>query len=138
MPRPKANDADILLRLVEIMHTDRMDRALKWFWGDFAPKELKEYGSFYARYPFGSEGFIHYTVVSAFWETAGVLIKHRLLSQDLFFDRFLVNPYWERLRFVIEGDRKETKDASIAENFEWLYNRAKRWRQRRVKAVKRH
>ncbi len=65
--------------------------------------------------------------IAAFWESAGALVKNGLLNEHLFFDRFLVKPYWEALKPVVFLDREETNEPRIAENFEWLARKEKTW-----------
>jgi hypothetical protein len=52
--------------------------------------------------PKGSAGSANAEAISTFWETVGTLAKHGLIKEDLLFDRYLISPYWERLKFLIE------------------------------------
>jgi len=125
MAKPTHADAEIFLRLVELGQSERMVRAIKWFWSELSTKDYEEYKR---KYPCGSEGDDCFTTISTFWETVGVLLYYGLINEDLLFDRFMVEPYWEKLKPIVYGMRKAYKEPDIAENFEWLSKRAAKWR----------
>jgi hypothetical protein len=37
----------------------------------------------------------HFTAVCGFFELSGVLVKHGLIDQDLYFDIFNPTPFWK-------------------------------------------
>ncbi len=98
-----------------------------WFWRVFQPQKLETSEEIRKTYPPTSEGQRHLDRIAAFWESAGALVKNGLLNEHLFFDRFLVKPYWDALKPVVFLDREATNEPRIAENFEWLAKREKTW-----------
>lgn len=125
MVKPTRADAEILLRLVELAQSEQMVKAQKWFWGEFNAKDFEE---FQQKYPDGSEGNSYCMTISSFWETVGVLLYYKLINEDLLFDRFMVDIYWEKLKSITYGMRKTYKAPDIAENFEWLAQQAVKWK----------
>jgi hypothetical protein len=132
MVKPTRADAEILLKLVELQQSERMIKAQNWFWSEFSEKDFEE---FQKEYPSGSEGDNYCMAISSFWETVGVLLHYKLINEDLLFDRFMVEPYWERLQPVIYGMREAYKEPDISENFEWLAKRAAKWRKTHKRKV---
>ena len=123
MPKPTKQDAELLLRIEELRRNKQIEDAFNWLWREFAKKQIKTYEDYQRLYPEGSEGREHVERISAFWETVGAITKHGLINEDLLFDRYLVKPYWEQLKVLVEHDRKE-ENSLIAENFEWLARRS--------------
>ena len=109
-----------MLQLEQLLLMDPNQMAWHWFWRVFEPLKLRDRTAIRKAYPAGSEGQRYFDRISAFWESAGTLVKNGLLNEKLFFDRFLVTPYWEALREVIYADREKSNEPRIGENFEWL------------------
>jgi hypothetical protein len=99
----------------------------------FAQQEFKagSWKEFSAKYPRGSEGSNHFYSVGHFLETCGVLLKHGLLNEDLFFECFWFEPIWKNFEPVIKSMRQEFQEPSLEENFEFLYNRYVGWKSKR-------
>jgi len=127
MVKPTREDAQLLLRLHELTTTDAMAKALNWFRFELDPKLATSAAEFQKTYPPGSDGSKHYSSFLTFWEMAGVLVNNGLLHEGLFFDRFLVAPYWEAFQPMIYEMRKEAKEPRLSENFELLYVKEKAW-----------
>jgi hypothetical protein len=53
-----------------------------------------------------------------FFEEVSVLRNHGHIADDLLFDMFALDPYWDALKTEIEAVRKRTKNPKFAENFE--------------------
>lgn len=91
---PDRADADVLLRLLEILLSDPVRKARN-FWRTVPDgltfAELRE------MYPHGTGGFEHIDTLMTFWETTGSLLKHGLLSEELAFDSFLEAPPWKKV-----------------------------------------
>lgn len=117
-----------MLQLEELLLMEPNQRAMHWFWRMFHPQKFANEEEIRKAYPPNSEGQRYFDRISAFWESAGTLVKNGLLNEQLFFDRFLVKPYWEALKPVIFLDRKETNEPRVGENFEWLASREENWR----------
>ncbi len=121
-------DARIMLQLEELLLMEPNYRAMYWFWRIFHPQKLETSEEIRKTYPPTSEGQRHLDRIAAFWESAGALVKNGLLNEQLFFDRFLVKPYWDDLKQAVFFDRDETNEPRLSENFEWLAMREKTWR----------
>jgi len=109
---------------------DPNQRALHWFWRIFYPQRIQSIDQIRKLYPNNSEGSTYLDRISAFWESAGTLVNNRLLNEKLLFDRFLVKPYWDALKFVILADREATNEPRIGENFELLAKKEETWQRR--------
>ena len=120
MKKPTREDAKLMLQLEQLLLMDPNQTALHWFWRIYQPLKLRDRTAIRKAYPPASEGQRYFDRISAFWESAGALVKNGLLSEKLFFDRFLVAPYWDALKEVIYADREDSKEPRIGENFEWL------------------
>lgn len=125
LKKPTKEDANIMLQLEGLLLMDPNHRAMYWFWRVFYPQKLETSEEIRKTYPSTSEGQRHLDRIAAFWESAGTLVKNGLLNEQLFFDRFLVKPYWNALKPGIFADRKETNEPRLSENFEWLATREK-------------
>ena len=128
---PQYEDARVFLELVGLTFTSQYIVARDWFLGKFESKDLAD---FRTRYPDESEEYARFWLVNGWFETAGVLMKNRLLNADLFFDRFAVGPYWNKSKVVIHGLQKETGAKELFENFEWLVRKEQAWHKGREKA----
>jgi hypothetical protein len=128
---PQYEDARVFLELVGLTFTSQYSSARDWFLGRFEAKDLAD---FRAKYPDDSEEYARFWLVNGWFETAGVLMKNRLLNPDLFFDRFAVGPYWNRSKVVIHGLQKETGAKELFENYEWLVRKEQAWHKGREKA----
>jgi hypothetical protein len=125
--RATKEDAHLLLRLRQLGQTERLQRASDWFWTEFRSKKIKDYEEYRKLYPEGSEADRNLWLIGSYWETAGVLVDHGLLHEDLFFDTFLVKLVWEPLKPIVYGQRRELQEPRLAENFELLYEREQAW-----------
>ncbi len=127
MRKPTKEDARLLLQLEQLLLMEPNQRALHWFWRIFYPQKIQSIEQIRKLYPSNSEGSTYLDRLSAFWESAGVLVNNGLLNEKLFFDRFLVKPYWDALKFVIFADREQTQEPRIGENFELLAKKEEGW-----------
>ncbi len=116
-------DARIMLQLEELLLMEPNERAFHWFWRVFYPQKLESREVIRKAFPANSEGQRYFDRIAAFWESAGTLVKNGLLNERLFFDRFLVRPYWDALKGVVLGDREDREEPRLSENFEWLATR---------------
>jgi hypothetical protein len=136
LKKPTKEDARIMLQLEELLLMEPNQRAMHWFWRVFYPQKLVNREEIRKAYPTSSEGQRYFDRISAFWESAGALVKNGLLNERLFFDRFLVKPYWDALKQVLFADREETNEPRVGENFEWLALREETWRTASLRKVK--
>ena len=127
MAKPTKQDADILLKLVELSASADRRESTRWFMTEFA---AKNYAEFKKKYPQGSPEYLRVLDVMGFFETAGVLVSHRLLNEDLFFDlSFGLEVYWKKLGPIVAQWQKATTPA-LWENAVWLANRYERWQKK--------
>lgn len=136
LKKPTKEDARLMLQLEELLLMDPNQRAFHWFWRVFYLQKLDNREVIRKVFPANSEGQRYFDRIAAFWESAGTLVKNGLLNEQLFFDRFLVKPYWEALKPVILTDRDEAKEPRLSENFEWLAKREQTWQLTRSTQVK--
>ena len=71
-----------------------------------------------------------YFIVGNFMERIGVLLKNKLLDASLISQMVTVTDFWEKMKPVIEGIRKEEHNPSYYEWFEYLYNEMKKREQK--------
>lgn len=121
------DDAQLLLKLNELQQSDRVYNG--WAFSQFEFK-AKDWDEFSEKYPLGSKGFDSFYAVGHFLELAGVLLKHGLLSEDLFYDTFWFEPIWKNFEPVIKSMREKFNEPSLEENFEFLYKRMIQWKEK--------
>ncbi|MDA4122483.1 MAG: hypothetical protein OK456_04790, partial [Thaumarchaeota archaeon] len=83
MKKPTKRDAELLLQMSETFNTPEARDAMTWFMKDFSAKDYKEFKS---KYPDGSPGAQNIGMMLGQFETAGVLVSHGLLNENLYFD----------------------------------------------------
>ncbi|HEX6488460.1 MAG TPA: hypothetical protein VF137_06250 [Candidatus Dormibacteraeota bacterium] len=69
-----------------------------------------------------------YIPLAHLFEEISTLAVHGLISEDLLFDAFAFDLYWEHFREHIERLRSETGNAKFCENFETAANAARQYR----------
>ena len=130
---PGYEDARVFLELVALTFTPHFAASRDWYLGKFEAKDLTDFRS---KYPDDSEEFSRFWTSLGWFETAGVLMKNKLLNPDLFFDRFAVGPFWNKAKIVVHALQKESGQKELFENFEWLVRREQGWHKNRSKAPK--
>jgi hypothetical protein len=63
-----------------------------------------------------------------FFEEASVLAGRGHLAEDLLFDVFALDHYWDQLEGTVAAARKRTKNPKLCENFELLSETAREYR----------
>jgi hypothetical protein len=83
-------------------------------------------------------GLSAYMQVSTLFEGVGILLSRRLIDKDLADDLFSVpvRLAWERMKTLIQEDRKQTNEPRTWEWFEHLYNEMKKREQQLQAGVK--
>lgn len=125
-----ALNTQTLLNLYNIYDDHR--EAVLWFLEEF---EANSYEEYVEKYSGASVGRSHFVTVCGFFELSGVLISHKMIDQNLYFDMFNPTPFWQKAKFVLEGMR--IKRPHIYENFEALNDRRLKWTKLRTKRLKR-
>jgi hypothetical protein len=65
------------------------------------------------------------------FEEVSVLAGHRLIPEELLFDAFAFDLYWDELRDAIVAVRESTNNRKFCENFESVANDARAYRSER-------
>jgi hypothetical protein len=100
---------------------------------DIFEAEFKDYDDFVRRYgaPFSKKPIpMSFFIVSNFMERVGVLLKNKLLDVSLVSQLMTVNDFWEKMKPVIEGIRREEHNPNYYVYFEYLYDEMKKREQR--------
>jgi hypothetical protein len=124
-----ALNTQTLLNLYNIYDNHR--EAVLWFLEEF---EANSYEEYVEKYSGASVGRSHFVTVCGFFELSGVLISHKMIDQNLYFDMFNPTPFWQKAKFVLEGMR--IKRPHIYENFEALNDRRLKWTKLRTRRPK--
>ena len=96
---------------------------------DIFEADFKDYDDFVNKYgpPFSKKPIpMSFFVVSNFMERVGVLLKNGLLDIALVNQLMTVTDFWEKMKPVIEGIRKEENNQNYYANFEYLYDELKK------------
>ena len=121
---PKTDNTDTLLKLYQIYDNHR--NAILWFLEEM---EANNYEEYLEKYSGASTERSHFIAVCGFFELSGVLVSYGLIDQNLYFDIFNPNPFWNKAKPIVEGMR--TKRPHIYENFELLNNKRLSWTKKR-------
>jgi hypothetical protein len=124
-----ALNTQTLLNLYNIYDNHR--EAVLWFLEEF---DANSYEDYVEKYSGASVGRSHFVTVCGFFELSGVLISHKMIDQNLYFDMFNPTPFWQKAKFVLEG--MKIKRPYIYENFEALNDRRLKWTKLRTKRPK--
>ena len=65
------------------------------------------------------------------FEEVSTLALHGLIVEDLVFDAFAIDLYWDELKAAVEKVRKSTKNPKFCENFEIAAKLAESYREER-------
>ncbi len=76
-----------------------------------------KYGAFFSKNPIPMSFFI----VANFMERVGVLLKNKLLDVAMVSQLMTVTEFWEKMKPIIAGVRKEENNQGYYANFEYLY-----------------
>jgi len=123
--RLRPEDAQVLLSLMQILFSDPIVKAERW-WRSELKKDMS-LEEFETKFPRGSEGHENFINLVCFWETVGSLTRKGLLKEDLAFDTFLDSPPWSKVDRIFRERRERDKQPLEAINFEWVASRAKQW-----------
>ena len=115
MTKPNYQDATLMLQLAQWGAALGLNEAMNWMWSDqFVP----DYAEFVKKYPRGSEGFAITSKICSVFETIGTLYKHGLFNEELLFDWLAIGLVWDRIKGFALGEREQTGEPRINENFE--------------------
>lgn len=123
--RPTREDAEVLLRALEVYESPTLFEARRWLRG--LPEGLTV-AQLQRRHPLGSPGWENFVTVLRYWETVGSLMRRGLLRPDLAFDTFLDGPPWEKYERIVREWQAE--DPAEGENFAWVARQSSVWKKR--------
>jgi len=101
---------------------------------DIFEAEFEDYDDFVRKYgaPFSKKPMpMSFFIVGNFMERVGVLLKNKLLDVSLVSQLLTVTDFWEKMKPVIEGIRKEENNQNYYACFEYLYDEMKKIEQPR-------
>jgi len=117
-------NSDILIKLYQIYDSHR--DAILWFLEEL---DVNSYDEYKQKYGGSSIQRSYFIAICGFFELSGVIISHRMIDPDIYFDMFNPTPFWNKAALTIEGMRK--KRPYIYENFEMLNNKRLGWTKKR-------
>ncbi len=114
---------DLVMRLYSAFGSPEFLEA----WETIRKREFTDFGTYEKKY-----GLSAYMQVSTLFEGIGILLDRRLIDNDLADDLFSVpvRLAWERMKALIQEDRKQTNEPRTWEWFEYLYNEMKKREQK--------
>lgn len=130
MSKPTQKDAEMFLKIYELMMSNRIYDATIWY---ILELEEMNYQEFKEKYPSNSEGFKRFLAYGMFWEALGVLADNGLLNTDMIFDAF-GSPRFGKAESIVKGMRKERGSRTLWENWELIAKKASEyWKKRQPK-----
>jgi hypothetical protein len=123
-----AKSTDTLIKLYKIYDGHR--DAILWFLEELDVDSYEEYIQKYGT----SLQRSYFIAVCGFFELSGVIVKHRMIDPDVYFDMFNPTPFWNKAASAVKGMRK--KRPYIYENFEMLNSKRINWTKKRDKNKK--
>jgi hypothetical protein len=97
--RETAEDTDVLLSLMGVLHSEPLSSA-------------------FSRVLRNDVKSIDVLPLAHFFEEIAVLIERGHLAEDLAFDTFALDLYWDQLQSQIKSARKASHNPKLCENFE--------------------
>lgn len=117
MAKPTYQDATLMLQIAQWGAASGANEAANWIWSD---QFIPDYTGFVKKYPPGSDGFANVSKVCGWYETIGTLYKQGLINEELLFDWLAAYLVWDRVKGFALGQREESGEPRIYENFEAL------------------
>ncbi len=115
----KLRKTDLVMRLYSIVGSSEFVEA----WEIMRKREFTDYETYENKY-----GLSAYMQVSTLFEGVGILLDRKLIDNDLVDDLFgvPVSLAWERMKALIQEDRRQTNQPRTWEWFEYLYDEMKK------------
>ena len=95
-------DTDTLLSLYKLYDEHR--HSILWFLEDLDAKSYQEY---LQKYPGSSNERSQFIAVCGFFELSGIIVKHKLIDLNIYFDMFNPAPFWQKAEPIVKGMRKK-------------------------------
>ncbi len=115
----KIRQTDLVMRLYSTFGSKEFQSS----WKRIESSEFKSYDEYVKKY--GTEDYV---LCAVFYEGIGVLLQKRLIDINLV-DALFSAPLkfmYERMKPLIEDNRKQFRDPRVFEYFEYLYNEMKK------------
>ena len=125
----KIRQTDLVIRISEFgTRKDFLEACTDIFDAEFKDYDdfVKKYGAPFSKKPIPMSFFI----VSNFMERIGVLLRNKLLDISMVSQLITVTNFYEKMKPVIEGIRREENNQSYYEHFEYVYNEMKKREQK--------
>lgn len=101
--KPKAEDANLILRLYELRREPRLRQARSWFMSSFHASTVEEYQRLC---PPGSEENASFRMMVTYWDMAASFVASGALNAELFYENNQELLWvWERLRDLLPEAR---------------------------------
>lgn len=100
--------------------------------------DVQDYADFKKKFgPYPGKHPIHLAIrtVAGYFEALGILLKRKLIQQDLVRDLFAIRLRWEKLWPIINSLREELDEPGLFIFFEYLYNEEKKYRESMAKTL---
>jgi hypothetical protein len=117
MGQATKEDAQLLVQLARLGAEMGVGPASGFIWSDEFVADYEEYKQ---KYPPGSEGAGYVGTLAAWYETIATLVKNDLIDADLIHDWLGSDMIWNRIGGVLKGQREESGEPRLWENFESL------------------
>ena len=97
-------NTDTLIKLYKIYDGHR--EAILWFLEEL---DVDSYEEYIQKYGGSSIQRSYFIAVCGFFELSGVILSHRMIDADLYFDMFNPTPFWNKAKSVVpRNEKKET------------------------------
>ena len=127
MPRPSAEDANLILKLYELRRDPELRRARAFMISEFNPKSWEEVRHHYLT---GDEFDRQFRMATSYWEMVAAFVNRGLLNEELFFDTHGEDiVVWKKLEPFVKDARKQIRPTWLW-NLERLARRHQTWRER--------
>jgi len=133
----KLRETDLMMRLYSIL----TDKEFTRDYGKVFRCEFKNYDDFVKRYDSlydNSEQELElkesFSEVLNTGEMLGLLLKRKVVGADFMYEIFPALGIWEKIKPVVEGERKRYNNPRICECFEYYYNEMKKREQKLQKS----
>ncbi|HEY7728102.1 MAG TPA: hypothetical protein VID50_06575 [Candidatus Eisenbacteria bacterium] len=126
MPKPRFEDAELLLRLYELRREPELRRARAYMLTEF---NVSSWEDLRPHYLTGDELDRQFRMVTSYWDMVGVFVNRGLIDQDLLFDATGEDiVVWSKIESLIPGLRAQVRPTYLW-NLERLAKRHKAWRE---------
>lgn len=125
--QPDTSDAQVLIALYEAQAAHNIAETMGYVFSNDFPTDFKVFRQTYER---GSNSTQEQGVTRmiGYFETIGTLLRNNLINEDLVYDWLAVDMVWNRVKGYVLGHRRESGNARMYENFEYMARRNANWK----------